>query len=280
MSRPIPFLVLIPLAATAQHADWTTATDTTASGGGYIAPSTSASNTDLGTPRHVSYRVQLPEPGSKRLWIRYRTTDNAPGGVYLAVEGGAFTLVNLPASSGWSWFAAVGADLTAGVRAVRLVKNTGNVQVDRFYLAPGLDVFPVGKGGNVGEFGAGVTYDAWKAGFAWGNAATDSLPTSDPDGDAIPNRLEYEWGSSPLVPGTASMWIFSSSGNLVLRFLRSKSVANPTPRLERTSDFVTWTAMTPGLVRVVAESATHETVELDVGPAPAAGAGLYLRLAY
>jgi hypothetical protein len=45
------------------------------------------------------------------------------------------------------------------------------------------------------------SYEAWRAGVTWGLSASDAL--SDPDGDGVPNLLEYAFDLPPLYPQPA-----------------------------------------------------------------------------
>ncbi len=46
----------------------------------------------------------------------------------------------------------------------------------------------------------GLTYDRWKAQFAWPEYAGSDLPDGDPDHDGVPNLFEYAFATDPLAP--------------------------------------------------------------------------------
>jgi rhamnogalacturonan endolyase len=68
-----------------------------------------------------------------------------------------------------------------------------------------------------------------------GYAADDE----DPDGDGIPNLLEYAFGNSPLAPNAAPTRLVTSSGYLQISFTR---IADPTLQyaVQASSNLVTW----------------------------------------
>lgn len=122
---------------------------------------------------------------------------------------------------------------------------------------------------------AGGGYNAWLAGFP---GLTDAAPVADPDGDRIPNLLEYILGGDPRVLATGILPQASvSQGSLVFRFVRgSSTTADTTQVFQYSSALSGWTNValpqsTTGNVTIQPNlpSAGRETVTITL-PASAA----------
>ncbi len=128
-------------------------------------------------------------------------------------------------------------------------------------------------------------YQAWAAGFP---GLADAAPMADPDGDGIPNILEYILGGNPTVPGSANLPVADAvdGGGLVFSFVRRAASKNAADQMfQHTTDLVTWTdvpvpATSAGIVEITPEapSAGLETVTITLPPAAAPDGRVFARL--
>jgi len=121
-------------------------------------------------------------------------------------------------------------------------------------------------------------FNAWIGGFTISNTA----PDADPDGDGLPNALEYVLGGDPSKPSQNCAPTLSASGNnLVFTFQRNRASETPDITLssEAGPDLANWpqvfyigadTASSSSGVTVVSNGATTDlvTVTLPKGAAP------------
>ena len=83
-------------------------------------------------------------------------------------------------------------------------------------------------------------YTSWAAAaFPVGTPATALAAGADPDGDAIPNGIEFLTGSSPVVPGPGPLTVRSDAGELVVSFSRASTIPDGLETVE--------VSVTPGL---------------------------------
>jgi hypothetical protein len=259
---------LLPSVIFAQ--DWRVADDSAAAAGRYIASNATGENLDISPARSATYQFAITEGGQRRFWTRYRTTGTAVGKIHVGFNSTSFAQVDLPVSANWRWVLIATVDLTPGTHTFRLVRGTDNVELDRFHHTLDAAQFPVGKGGDVPEFGPALSLAAWSALYTWATPA-DGAPMADPDRDGKPNRLEYLWGTDPLVADSyAPEFRMLQNGGFTFRMRRSKSVSELTSKVQRSTDLVTWIDLPATASRVVSESEDAEIVEIAF-PASATG---------
>jgi hypothetical protein len=97
------------------------------------------------------------------------------------------------------------------------------------------------------------SFDGWKATyFSPAEMANDAISgqTADPDGDGIPNLMEYAFGSNPAIAGdSAGMPVVSMPGSyLQVRFSLDATRSDLTYEVQASNDLVSWTtiARSPG----------------------------------
>ncbi len=122
-------------------------------------------------------------------------------------------------------------------------------------------------------------YAAWSAQAFPGETDPAVIgATADPDGDGMPNLLEYLFGSAPLSTEAASVGPTiapDGSGNLRFEFRRAKNISALSLSVETSPDLAQWadTALVPG---IVADEEDHQILRVVVplGEAPS----LFVRL--
>jgi autotransporter-associated beta strand protein len=84
--------------------------------------------------------------------------------------------------------------------------------------------------------------DTWRDSIPWSGA--DSSPGADPDGDGIPNLLEYALGGNPLVGGNFILpQAAVQSSRLSFTFARNVAASNLTYTVEASDNFVGWSGI-------------------------------------
>jgi hypothetical protein len=103
----------------------------------------------------------------------------------------------------------------------------------------------------------GTTYDDWRAAFPPKETSSLTDPLGDPDGDSIPNLLEYATGSDPMSgaePVRIASWGSRDIPCVVYRLTNGLSDIAATPQVS--TDLQTWTAATTPLSRTVMSDGT------------------------
>jgi subtilisin family serine protease len=150
------------------------------------------------------------------------------------------------------------ASFTATLRGDRLPPGTylADLVLDTNTLVTPRLVVPV-------RFTVLSAYAVWSAAIAWGGR--DSSPAADPNGNGLPNHLEYLLARDPLAPNSP---IFSrqtiEDGALVFEFTRRQDASALATSLS--TDLVVWSPATPDGVLITEEilssTATTEQVRL------------------
>lgn len=135
--------------------------------------------------------------------------------------------------------------------------------------------------------GAGVTYNAWIAGFPGVTIKTAFV--DDADGDGLANGVEYLLGSNPDEFGTALFSLIKTGSEFRFRHQKSKTTtADSTLAYQWSSDLVTWHAsgtagagttvtLTPAVV-VAGTSPAPDTVEVVATVTGTPATTLFVRL--
>jgi hypothetical protein len=83
----------------------------------------------------------------------------------------------------------------------------------------------------------GVSYEAWLTENA-GLQGDDAFPQADPEGDLVPNVVEFALGGDPLATDTAGLYsVFREGEELYLRHTIRSAAAGVTRTLEASSSF-------------------------------------------
>ncbi|MCS6243853.1 MAG: hypothetical protein H2172_08375 [Opitutus sp.] len=157
-----------------------------------------------------------------------------------------------------------------------LATNLGATSFTDTTTAPGTTYFytlTATASGDTGPVSTTTSATTWTALQAWRNANLGSATATgnaadlaDPDGDGIPNLLEYALGLSPSTTNPTGLptSTLDPTGKLTLTFLRARS--DVTYTVQGSSDLATWTdlATNPGTV--------SQTVAVAVTDKPPVGA--------
>ncbi|MCW1915809.1 autotransporter-associated beta strand repeat-containing protein [Luteolibacter sp. GHJ8] len=130
-------------------------------------------------------------------------------------------------------------------------------------------------------------YQSWVTGAPYNLSGNNALATADPDGDGIPNALEFVLGGNPATGNDRDKLPTSTmaDGNLVFSFRRTDlSNYEPNPALQYSTNLSTWTTALNGQSGVtIAVSndfygAGIDKVDVSLPPALANGGKLFSRL--
>jgi hypothetical protein len=194
----------------------------------------------------------------------YRITRLHPGG---SVDG--------------AFIAGTGAD--AAVYGMAATGDGGVFIGGEFYSVnglarPGLAKLHAGPGG-------GVSFGTWVARF--GHSGPDATEGADPDGDRLPNAVEYILGANPATPDRWNRPAATADANdMIFTFLRDDVSETPdvTLTVESGADLVTWpvvfnigrdtAASSPG-VSILENGTAPDTITVTIPQRPPA---LFARL--
>ncbi len=118
---------------------------------------------------------------------------------------------------------------------------------------------------------------AWQYAYFGANMNNAAIAgdTADPDGDGLPNLLEYALGNSPVVANKSGITGTISSGYLVMTYTLAKGATDITAQPERSADLFTWSNQ--GITtQVVSDDGTIQTIQASVPVST--NARVYLRL--
>ncbi len=123
---------------------------------------------------------------------------------------------------------------------------------------------------------AQVAFAEWsRARFPLGTAAEEIGGSGDPDGDGVPNGIEFLLGRNPTVADAApAVTIGREDGRVVLSYPRSASVPAGLEVIEVSTDARTWSELPAGRFTVDAVSVPGHVV-LRIQPLPGAGSEFY-----
>ena len=112
--------------------------------------------------------------------------------------------------------------------------------------------------------------------IAWIYSVID--PTGDPDGDGIPNLLEYALHSSPIVPDVSVLTQVGREGNfLTLTYTQVTTATDITYVVEQSSDLVNWTTAN-AQTQVLSTNGNVETIQASVDTTGSNALFLHLRV--
>jgi hypothetical protein len=87
----------------------------------------------------------------------------------------------------------------------------------------------------------GMNYGIWKAQYSWNGGG--SLDLDDPDGDKIPNLMEYALGLNPMQPSTIGLPSLTvGSSDLTYVYTKDTSKSDLTYQVEYSADLQTWSS--------------------------------------
>ena len=259
----LPF-ALFPFVSLFGQPGWEIATHSSASGDAYARVAASGTNSDVSAGLQIQYSFQVPETADYTIWVRYRTSDGLIGGIFASVDdNGTFGNVSLAGSSTWTWARLIQAgELGAGNHQLFLVRNTANVELDRFFLSPDPGRTPIGKGGSVPGFPDPVPYMT----FA-GSYGVSTNPDDDDDGDFRSNWIESKNGTNPAIAEASPISAFrAGNGQVYFDVPIVKATENREIRVMRTSNLSNWSVHSNIRTTVIAESADVEWVRVTVVP--------------
>lgn len=111
-------------------------------------------------------------------------------------------------------------------------------------------------------------YQEWLTGFPSLTSPADTGPDADPDGDRIPNQLEWILGGDPTQHDNPPLITTETAAGLLLRFQRAEaSVAQVNLAVEWTTDFTHWKLLEVG-ANSTAPDAYGATVTIDTAATP------------
>ncbi len=119
-------------------------------------------------------------------------------------------------------------------------------------------------------------FQQWKTGFFSDEEIFNSQmswPEEDPDGDGIPNLLEYALGTNPRLPSREGLpELESTPSELALTYWKNPALADLAWQVEVSSDLVQWSALSDSLV------STQNGLELRRASVPTNPPRTFLRL--
>jgi hypothetical protein len=101
-----------------------------------------------------------------------------------------------------------------------------------------------------------LLYNNWTAGWFGTNAANPAIAgvNADPDGDGVPNLLEYAVGGNPLVADATNAVVrglLFSSGQFAFQFLQRNPPGSVTVQFQSSANLLSWTNTAPASVTVL-----------------------------
>jgi hypothetical protein len=127
-----------------------------------------------------------------------------------------------------------------------------------------------------GDPPAPPTYANWIASYGYSGASGSA--TADPDGDGIPNLLEYAIGTNPGSSASANHPSVSIDSNFVsLTYTKFLGATNMTFTVEESSGLVEWMTVSPTNV-ILSDNGVTQLIKAEVPRSDAVGGKLFLRL--
>jgi hypothetical protein len=105
-------------------------------------------------------------------------------------------------------------------------------------------------------------------------------PLADPDGDGVPNLVEFAVGSNPLVKDAALARMQPlpvASGQFAFQYRQRKNLGDVTILMEHSTNLTTWSALVPLSVTNVSDLGIAWLLQADF---PAQSAAGYFRMQY
>jgi hypothetical protein len=116
-----------------------------------------------------------------------------------------------------------------------------------------------------------AAYDGWQAGFFTSAQIADTAfsgPTADPDGDGLPNLLEFALGLNPVAAGSTAATTVGTengTGRLTLTFRRARPATVLTYTVEGSSDLVAWRTL---VVNPLGDAGVGDLITVSDAPLP------------
>lgn len=130
-------------------------------------------------------------------------------------------------------------------------------------------------------------YNQWATNYFGGAGSGTSGPTATPQNDGVPNLLKYLFDINPTVLLTAAdraamphpgMTTISNVPYLTLTYRQNASASDLTVHVQKSTDLVTWTTVTPDFSQNVGtDPITHDPI-LQVGVNASGGGRMFIRL--
>jgi hypothetical protein len=188
----------------------------------------------------IEYTVHVPEAGTYQVDLRVASTMTS-GHLRLQMDGKDITSrINVPNTGGWQKWTTVSVPdvkLKAGKQVLRLAMGAGEFNLGSLEFRPLASQ-------------AVADFNEWKqTQFPPEHQANAAIsgPTADPDGDGVPNLLEYALNGNPMAahtagspqPGTVKL---NGSTYLTITYTRRVGATDLSFIIEASSDMVNWSS--------------------------------------
>jgi hypothetical protein len=146
----------------------------------------------------VVYDLQTSKTGRFTLWGRIQSLDENAVRIEMDADGQRLDRsCELPSPHTWFWCKIGYLWLDSASTDLKLFTLSSNCEIDGFFMTNDALQVPIGRDG-AGAEQFQLSYTSWTEFFSWELLAQRD-PWLDPDGDGLPNYLEYQLGEHPLI---------------------------------------------------------------------------------